>query len=168
MVILIPFHREKIQNLVDSYENLLTSQLDDQKLYFEKILAKVAMKSFENRNEFTCDDFDPGKDTLNKFVVISREEMDEWEKSYLDLLQKVCETEKSLLNDRRQIDLSTTLLYKYMIHDEEEMDLKQQREDIHFYLKARMKLNFSPLKEELIGADLFLKKKRGKLNQDKN
>ena len=163
-----PFHREKIQNLVDRYESLLTSQLDDQKLYFEKTLAKLAVKSFQNRNEFAYVNFDSGKQTFEEFLVESRHVMNEWEKSYMDVLRKVCDREKKMLQDRREIDSYSNLMNKIINHDDEQIDMRQQLEDVHFYLQVRMKLNFSPLKNELIGGNLFLKKRKGGLNQDRS
>ena len=89
-------------------------------------------------------------------------EMKKWERNYLNLLHEVCEFEKNVLYDRKEVDAATNLMNKILKHDVVEIDLSQQSKDICFYLRARKKVNVSPLKDELIGADLVLKKKKGK------
>lgn len=152
--------REKIQNLVDRYESLLLSQLNDQKLYFEKKIAKLSVESFGNRNESTCDHSVLMTGKFKEFAEASRQEMGKLELFYLDLLRDVCEAEKNLRYDRREIDAGTNIMNKILSHNDKEVDLMQQCEDIRFYNMAQKKVKASPMKDELLGGDLVIKKQK--------
>lgn len=156
----IRFYREKIQNLVDRYESLLLSQLNDQKLYFEKKIAKLSVESFGNRNESTCDHSVLMTGKFKEFAKASRQEMGKLELFYLDLLRDVCEAEKNLRYDRREIDAGTNIMNKILSHNDKEVDLMQQCEDIRFYNMAQKKVKASPMKDELLGGDLVIKKQK--------
>ena len=140
------------------------SQLDHQKLYYEKKLTELAVKSFENRKNINSSYGISEEDDFNHFVDVSILEMKKREKNYFNLLLEVCEFEKNVLHERKEVDASTNLMNKILNYDVVEIDLKHQRKDICFYLLAQLKVHVSPLKDELIGADLVLKKKKGKRN----
>ena len=97
---------------------------------------------------------------FKEFAKASRQEMGKLELFYLDLLRDVCEAEKNLRYDRREIDAGTNIMNKILSHNDKEVDLMQQCEDIRFYNMAQKKVKASPMKDELLGGDLVIKEQK--------
>ena len=182
------FTREKIRNLIVKYEDLLMSQLDDQKLYFEKRLARATVEAFEqSSNQQQLEAGTTGGRTLT-----SDEEMDGiaelkleisgLEVTYGEVLAEIRESEEALRFDRKEIDRSIVDLKDKKARLEsfvaktsslkeqsalEQAELEQQLRDLQFYVRTQASVQASPLKDEIQEGGLLVVEGSGKDKSDK-
>ena len=157
---------DKVDSLQLEYTYLLTSQLEDQRRYFEKKLGRVEEAAGHELSELThrAKLTEEEKQALNdELEGVKREKM-KMESKYNQLMQKLNKlstelTEEKQLNKslrdnqddwqtklkRTEIELSVTKQVK----DKEITDLKEQVRDLMFFLESRDKVEESQLKDEI-------------------
>ena len=157
---------DKVDSLQLEYTYLLTSQLEDQRRYFEKKLGRVEEAAGHELSELThrAKLTEEEKQALNNELEGVKREKMKMESKYNQLMQKLNKlstelTEEKQLNKslrdnqddwqtklkRTEIELSVTKQVK----DKEITDLKEQVRDLMFFLESRDKVEESQLKDEI-------------------
>ena len=179
-------YREKIRGLIEKYEGMLISQLDDQRLYFEKKLARATVQALEGGlTDFLTDERDLDDATssteakgqleidteyLDQIAGIKME-ISSMEHEYSGVLQDIRGVEETLRTERRAVDAlavdlkqrqaqlkkSTNALSSLQArHQAYEEELEQELRDLHFYVRTQAKVQESPLREEIKGGGLIV------------
>jgi BRCA1-associated protein len=162
----------KLDNLISYYENLLNSQLDDQKLFYEKRLAKASVSALEGKLNLDSLN-EPSSQMENEFENISsiKIEISLLEKCYNEILNSIKENEENLRSTKKSIEHDANNLkdkeksLHEIIHlknsnsvayEQIEDDLKNQLQDLKFYMTTQANVQVSPLREEIKSGDLYL------------
>lgn len=160
--------REKISALIRYYENLLTSQIDDQRLFFEKRLARATVEAFECSGvTIGCEDADAGMEQIASMKI----EISSLEQVYQNTLHETCEVEELLRVHRKDVDGIVAQVRQKRIEEKEylshleqlkvnnklhELELEQQLADLRFYVRTQASVQASPLKAEIEGGGLVV------------
>eukprot|EP01038_Epipyxis_sp_PR26KG_P007213 gene7213-9843_t len=164
----------KFDHLLVEYENLLRSQLQDQQLYYEKILARETVTQLELS-------YQPNNNS-NNISTVTDEDLEEIEHIKLeisaieqDYRELVQETQITMNEIRKAKKRNDSLLKKLKQQKEEEMelirkeeavrvkcadevaDLEQQIIDLNFYARTRHQVETSPYKDELANGTVITK-----------
>jgi len=159
-------NEEKVDSLQLEYTYLLTSQLEDQRRYYEKKLGRIEeaagheLSELTHRAKMTEDE----KHSLNEELELVKREKVKMESKFNQLSQKLSKlstelTEEKQLNKslrenqddwqhklkRTEIELNVTKEMK----DKEISDLKEQVRDLMFFLEAKDKVQESEFKDEI-------------------
>jgi hypothetical protein len=160
--------QEKINALIRYYENLLTSQIDDQRLFFEKRLARATVEAFECSGvTIGCENADAGMDEIAAMKI----DISSLEQVYQNTLRETCEVEELLRAHRKDVDAivaqvrqrrteeKDNLIYLEQMktrNKSHELELEQQLTDLRFYVRTQASVQASPLKAEIEGGGLVV------------
>merc|ERR1719347_335985 len=148
------------------YTYLLTSQLEDQRRYFEKKLGRLEEAAGKELSELThrTKQTEEDKSALNKELETVRKDKIKLESKVSQLCQKLEKLSKEFSEEKQlnkslrenqeewQTKLKKTevqLNVTKEVKDREISDLKDQVRDLMFFLEGRDKVQESPLKNEL-------------------
>jgi len=157
---------EKMDSLQLEYTYLLTSQLEDQRRYFEKKLGRLEEAAGKELSELThrTKQTEEDKSALNKELETARKDKIKLESKVSQLCQKLEKLSKEFSEEKQlnkslrenqeewQTKLKKTevqLNVTKEVKDREISDLKDQVRDLMFFLEGRDKVQESPLKNEL-------------------
>jgi len=157
---------DKVDSLQLEYTYLLTSQLEDQRRYFEKKLGRVEeaagqeLSELTHRNKLTEEE----KEALNEELENMKKEKIKMEAKLNQMMQKLSKVTTELKDEKQlntslrnnqdewqikvkksEIELNVTKEIK----DKEISDLKDQVRDLMFFLEAKEKVQESPYKDEI-------------------
>lgn len=157
---------DKVDSLQLEYTYLLTSQLEDQRRYFEKKLGRIEEAAGHELSELThrAKQSEEEKQALTHELDNVKKEKMKMESKFSQLMQKLSTlstelTEEKQLNKslrdnqgewqtklkRTEIELNVTKEVK----DKEINDLKDQVRDLMFFLEGRDKIEGSEMKDEI-------------------
>mmetsp|Transcript_19829 Transcript_19829/g.28348 ORF Transcript_19829/g.28348 Transcript_19829/m.28348 type:complete len:562 (+) Transcript_19829:136-1821(+) len=184
----------KMDHLMGEYDLLLRSQLLDQQLYFEKLLAKETVKALElsfqqqqisrgtakhavspldmvarsSENDVDIDD----RSLQMDLQEIERIKMDisAIEVEYKQVLESVREVDVDVRRMKKTNDAAISSIKQHKLREaeftekeqeirrdcsEQVVELENQIKDLAFYSSTKSKLEFSPMKEEILGGVLM-------------
>lgn len=144
----------KLEHLSNEYNQLLTHQLNSQRIYFEQRLKELERES-KTQVETYMRNSKKEKEKLNKTI----------EKLQRDLQQEKKESEiLRQLNDRL---IENQNVYKKQLEEKnkEIEDLKEQVKDLMFYIETQQKIEKSGMKEELQNGQIVIQ--QGKTTEKK-
>ena len=159
-------HTEKMDSLQLEYTYLLTSQLEDQRRYFEKKLSRMEEGAGKELSELTyrAKQTEEDKSVLSQELESVRREKMKLESKVGQLCQKLEKVTKEFAEEKQlnkslrenqegwqtklkktEVELNVTKELK----EREISDLKDQVRDLMFFLEGRDKVQESPMKSEL-------------------
>ena len=159
-------HTEKMDSLQLEYTYLLTSQLEDQRRYFEKKLSRMEEGAGKELSELTyrAKQTEEDKSVLSQELESVRREKMKLESKVGQLCQKLDKVTKEFAEEKQlnkslrenqegwqtklkktEVELNVTKELK----EREISDLKDQVRDLMFFLEGRDKVQESPMKSEL-------------------
>jgi len=157
---------EKMDSLQLEYTYLLTSQLEDQRRYFEKKLGRMEEGAGKELSELTqrAKQTEEDKSVLSQELELVKREKIKLESKLGQLCQKLEKVTKEFSEEKQlnkslrenqegwQIKLKKTeveLNVTKELKEREISDLKDQVRDLMFFLEGRDKVQESPMKNEL-------------------
>ena len=164
---------EKVDSLQLEYTYLLTSQLEDQRRYFEKKLGRLEEAAGHELSELThrAKQTEEEKQAVNDELESIKKDKVKFESKLNAMMQKISKlstelTEEKQLNKslrenqegwqiqlkKKEIELNVTKEIK----DKEIFELKEQVRDLMFFLEAKEKVQESNFKDEIEEGDIVV------------
>jgi len=171
-------NEDKVDSLQLEYTYLLTSQLEDQRRYYEKKLGRIEEAAGHELSELThrAKNTEEEKHSLSEELENVKREKIKMEAKFNQLNQKLSKlstelTEEKQLNKslrenqddwqlklkRTEIELNVTKEVK----DKEISDLKEQVRDLMFFLEAKDKVQESEYKDEIEEGNIIVAENGG-------